>query len=368
MDEPDLRQLISEQDSEDFEVIPRVSILLPVFDAARVLPSCLRSLQRQSLRSWQCVLVDDGSSDGSLVIAREFAAADSRIQVISTSHRGLVDALNRGLDACKAPIVARMDADDWMHHERLQLQCETLESSPELCAVGAHVRIFPRAARAPEDERALPGEADRVRTGRFGYEAWLNAIVTPEDVARNALIECPIAHPTLAIRRDTLARHGYRDMGWPEDYDLVLRLLEAEERLAVVARRLLGWRDDETRLSRQSPRYSLERFAACKAMHLSRTLLRGHQHFALWGYGRTGRLLTRALRELGLTPSRIVDVHPRRLGQKIQGAEVIAPEALETFERAPLVISVAGEGPRAEIRGFLAKLDYLEGRDFACTA
>ena len=347
---------------------PSVSILLPVFDAASVLAPCLRSLRRQRFEAWQCVLIDDGSRDGSLAIARKFASSDPRIQLIQASHAGLVASLETGLEACQAPIIARMDADDWMHRDRLQWQVDALEADSRLCAVGTHVRMFPRTTAGPAAERALPGESGRRRTGRFAYEAWLNTIETPEDVVRNALIECPIAHPTLAIRRDALSHYRYRETDGPEDYDLILRLLEAGERLAVVPKRLVGWRDGETRLSRRSPRYGLDRFAARKAAPLSRTLLRDDSRYVLWGYGATGRLLASALRKLDRNPGHIVDVHPRRIGQRIQGAEVIGPEALEQLERGPLVVSVAGSGPRNEIRRFLAKLDYVEGRDFVCAA
>ncbi|MDP6979738.1 MAG: glycosyltransferase family A protein [Myxococcota bacterium] len=347
---------------------PRASILLPVFDAERWLGVCLRSLQRQRMGDWECVLVDDGSSDGSLAIAREFAAGDPRIRVFAEPHAGLIAALQFGLAHCRAPIVVRMDADDWMHRDRLALQCAAFDDDRSLCAVGTRVRLFPRSRAGDTRERPLPGEEARVRTGRFGYEAWLNAIESPRDVVRNAWIECPIAHPTLAIRREALERFGYRDVPWPEDYDLVLRLIAAGERLGVVPKRLVAWREAGDRLSRRSTRYDTDAFAACKAAHLAQTFLRERGDYGLWGYGGTGRLLASKLQEHGLAPRHIVDVHPRRVGQRIRGAPVIAPEALAHHERTPLVVSVAGTGARQEIRGFLEGLDYREGRDFVCAA
>ncbi len=347
---------------------PRASVLLPVFDAAPWLESCLRSLRRQRMEDWECVLVDDGSRDASLEIAKWFEAHDERIRVFATAHAGLVAALRHGLERCRGEIVVRMDADDWMHRDRLALQSAAFDNTPELCAAGSHVRIFPRPKAGTWVERPLPGEDDRVRTGRRGYEAWLNGIESADDIARNAWIECPIAHPTLAIRRDALERHGYRDVDWPEDYDLVLRLQSAGEPLRVVPRRLVGWRDGPERLSRTSPRYDAAAFAACKAHHLAASFLSGESGYALWGYGGTGRLLAAKLRENERTAHTIIDVHPRRIGQTIQGAEVIAPEALAHREKAKLIVSVAGEGARSEIRDFLTPLGYVEGRDFVCAA
>jgi glycosyltransferase involved in cell wall biosynthesis len=332
---------------------PRVSVLLPVRDAAHTLPATLRSLARQTLADWECIAVDDGSRDDSGALLRAAAAHDPRVVVVATPREGIVAALTTGLARCRAGLVARMDADDVMHRRRLELQCAALAAAPRLAAVGAHVRIFPRAG---------------LRDGRRDYERWLNAIDSAAAVRREAFVECPIAHPTLMVRRDVLAAHGYRDAGWPEDYDLVLRLLAAGDDIGVVPRRLLAWRDEAGRLSRTHPAYRLERFTACRAHHLARGFLGGTDDWVLWGHGGTGRALRRALAALGKRPSHVVELHPGRLGNRIGGAPVVPPSALAELGRRPLVASVAGASARAEIRAFLARLGWVETRDFVCAA
>src|SRR5919206_957875 len=126
----------------DATVPTLISILLPVWNAAATLPAGLRSLQRQTEQRWQCIIVDDGSDDGSLACARRFAAQDARFTVVATSHQGLVAALHTGLAYCRGRFVARMDADDLMHHQRLAWQGRALAGSPHLPAVGCHVRLF----------------------------------------------------------------------------------------------------------------------------------------------------------------------------------------------------------------------------------
>ena len=101
---------------------PLVSILLPARNAEATLPSCIRSIRRQSLTDWECVIVDDGSSDGTLEAARELAHRDDRFAVVPAGYRGLVAALNTGLAHCRGEFVARMDADDLMHRLRLEDQ------------------------------------------------------------------------------------------------------------------------------------------------------------------------------------------------------------------------------------------------------
>ena len=105
--------------------------------------------------------------------------------------------------------------------------------------------------------------------GLRDYERWLRSLRDEAAVHADAFVECPIAHPTLMIRRDVLAAVRYRDAGWPEDYDLVLRLLAAGHRIGVVPRRLLAWRDSAERLTRRHPAYAQERIVACKAAFLA---------------------------------------------------------------------------------------------------
>ena len=128
---------------------PRVSIILPARDAASTLPACLASIGRQTLGDWECLIVDDGSADGTFEIADQAARADLRFQVVSTPHRGLVAALNDRIRRARGPLIARMDADDVMHRDRLAAQVCALERDPTLSGVGSHVRLFPRGTMSP---------------------------------------------------------------------------------------------------------------------------------------------------------------------------------------------------------------------------
>lgn len=331
---------------------PLVSILLPAFNAAATLPACLRSIERQSETRWECVVVDDGSSDTTLECARSFAHRDERFTVVVTSHQGIVAALNTGLQHCRGAFVARMDADDLMHRERLAVQVEGLERCG-CAALGCRVRLFPRA-----------GLAD----GRVEYERWLNGIDSSRRLREEAFVECPIAHPALMIRTEVLSAFGYRDQSWPEDYDLVLRLLASGHDLGVVPRRLILWRDTPNRLSRTHPSYALERFTACKAAFLAAGLLAAANEYILWGYGETGRALRRALLAHGKRPAYIVEVHPGRLGKTIHGAPVIAPQELAGLRPYPVVASVAGAVAREQIRTSMRSMRFEETKHFICAA
>lgn len=325
---------------------------MPAFDAEATLALALRSVQRQTLRNWECVLVDDGSRDRTRAIAEDFASRDPRLRVVSVPHGGIVAALQAGI-AAFAPLIARFDADDLMSRRRLAVQQLALQRAADLAAVGCHVRLFPRA---------------HLRAGRLAYERWLASIATAEDVGIEAFVECPIAHPSLMIRRAVLVELGYRDRGWPEDYDLILRLLEAGHRLAVVPERLLHWRDSATRLSRTSHDYAIPAFVQCKAEFLARGFLANTPSYVLWGYGDTGKALADALAQRDKHPAAIIELHPRRLGQLIRGVRVVPPSALPDLPRLPLVVSVAGLTPRTEIRQALCGMGFREPSDYVCAA
>jgi len=332
---------------------PLVSVLLPARDVEQTLVDCLESLLCQTEARWECVLVDDASQDGTRAIATAFAERDERIRVLSARGDGIVEALHTGLAACRAPLIARMDADDRMHPERLGAQRMALEAQPALAGVGCHVEMISDGS----------GSA-----GREAYGEWLASIECPADVRREAFVECPLAHPTWFLRRETFRRFPYRRGAFPEDYDLLLRLLRQGETLGVVPRRLLEWRDTPGRLSRTHPAYTEEAFARCKAEHLAAGFLAEEPQYVLWGYGATGRRLRRALAEHGRVPSHIVELHPGRLGQHIHGAPVIEPRALRGLSGRRIVTSVSGAGARTEIRAALRGMDFTELRDFVCAA
>ncbi|MBW2527393.1 MAG: glycosyltransferase [Deltaproteobacteria bacterium] len=334
---------------------PRIAVLLPAFDAARTLPSCLRSVAAQSEPRFVCLIVDDGSSDGTAAVAQAFAAEDARFVLVQSpaGHQGLVAALGLGLARCEAPFVARMDADDLMRRDRLARQLRALEQQPDLAAVGCHVRVFP-----------LRPMTDGLRR----YERWLNQLVSAADVEREAFVECPVAHPSLMFRTSVLRRHGYRDRGWAEDYDLVLRVLGAGQRIGMVPEPLLLWRDGPQRMWRTHAAYEPQRFTAAKAWFLAQGFLAGADRYVLWGYGSTGRALRKALLAHGKEPSHIVELHPGRLGQRIHGAPVIPPEALGELSGQPILVSVAGEQPRRQIRDELSDLGLTERSHYICCA
>jgi glycosyltransferase involved in cell wall biosynthesis len=334
--------------------MPRIAVLMPARDAAATVRAAAASILRQTERDLALVAVDDGSTDGTGDVLARLAERDRRVVLVRGPGEGIAGALNRALAASDAELVARMDADDVAHPERLALQRAALAAEPELAAAGAQVRLFPRRI---------------VRGGMIRYAAWLNGLTTPELVARDLFVEAPLVHPAATIRRSALETvGGWREGDFPEDYDLWLRLAAAGGRLTNLARPLLDWRESAGRATRTDARYALDRHVALKCRFLAAGPLAGRSDIAVWGAGETGKRFADALRSEGIGVALFVEVDQNKIGRKVRGAPVIGYGDLTRVRGLPLLVAVGAPGARPLIRGELMRAGFEEGRDYRCVA
>ena len=208
--------------------MPRVSVLMAVYDGMPYLPEAVASIRGQTLEDWELVIVDDGSTDAS--VGYLDAQDDPRIRVIRQPNAGLAAALNRGLAACRAPYTARMDADDVSHPTRLAKQVAWLDAHPEVGLLGT--QYVPR------------GET---RVGRP------SALALDHDEIVRRLMKAlhGICHPTIVCRTPLLERiGGYWDQGLGEEWDLYLRMAEVG-RVANLDEVLLTYRFHTSSLNAQ---------------------------------------------------------------------------------------------------------------------
>lgn len=261
---------------------PRISIVLPFRNEEKFIEDSLKSILDQSIDDWELHAIDDQSSDGSASILRAAAAVDRRIRLSSNHGNGLVAALQYGFSRARAPLVARMDADDLMTPDRLEVQAGALNDNPRTALVASRVRIFPRKL---------------LRAGYREYERWQNAIITPEEIGFEIFFESPFTHPTVMFRREMFhAIGGYRDGPFPEDYELWLRMHAEGLEMRKCKEVLVHWRERPDRTSRVDPRYSREAFDRLRARHLARDpRIAGSRPLVIWGAGRRTRQRARHL-------------------------------------------------------------------------
>ncbi len=204
---------------------PRVTVVMPVYNAERYVAEAVESILGQSFGDLELIAIDDGSTDGSRAILERIAAGDGRLRLISRPNTGYSVALNEGLALARGEFVARMDADDVALPRRLEVQIEHLRRNPECVAVGSRVLLIDAdgAALCPFGDRLTHEEIDGAHLSDIGGSA--------------------IVHPSVTIRRGALKIvGGYRSELEPaEDVDLFLRLAEVG-RLANLPEILLEYR------------------------------------------------------------------------------------------------------------------------------
>jgi glycosyltransferase involved in cell wall biosynthesis len=337
---------------------PAVSVVMPAWNAEATVARAVRSIQAQTLRDWELVVVDDGSSDGTAGVVGAIAAEDPRVRLIRAEHGGIVAALNRGLAEARGPLIARMDADDESLPTRLAKQLALLASEPELGLVACLV--------------AHAGEPGRETTGYALHVDWLNEQVTPEAIALHRFIESPLAHPSVMFRRKLVDELGGYEAGpFPEDYELWLRWLDAGVKMAKVPETLLVWHDPPGRLSRTHPCYAVDAFYRLKARYLARWLARHnprHPEVVIRGAGKTAKQRAELLVAEGCRIVGYLDVDPRKRGRTAYGRPIHMPEDVAGPDFGFVVSYVGSRGAGDIIRAQLTARGYLEGRDFLLAA
>ena len=320
--------------------MPAISVLLPVRNARPWLSRALGALWNQTFRDFEVIAIDDGSSDGSPDVLLESAAREPRLRVEYGRSRGLPATLNRALELARAPLIARMDADDLVARSRFAIQHTHLASHPEIAVVGSRVRLFPRAA---------------VGAGMERWVHWHNALLDHGAIARDVLIDSPLVHGTAMIRRTWLERvSGWTAEPWPEDLDLWIRLLSAGARFAKRPEVLYAWRQHQASATRRDPRYSLDMFLRLKLAALESGILANAAPPTVIGVGTSLLRWTRALSE-------------RRAGTVAIEARSPAPAVVRTLV-PPLVLVLVAYQRRDIWRGALVNHGYVEGRDFIFVA
>ena len=219
----------------------RVSVCMCVYNGAAYLDSALASIQRQTLRNWECIVVDDGSSDDTPAILSRYAAEDSRFQVYRNERNlGIPRSRNRALELAQGTYVACMDADDICCPDRLERQVAFMDANPRLAL--SSCRYFPF-----RDGCILP-VSGLWRTDLEAVQALL-------------LFFNPILNPGVIGRRPVLQAFGYDpEYSCTEDLDLWMRMLAQGQRLAIqpeylMLYRLHGKQVTSTTLQRQREQY-----------------------------------------------------------------------------------------------------------------
>ena len=326
-----------------------VAIVLPFRNAAATLNECVESILCQGHEGFELIAVDDHSNDVGVTILSQFN--DPRITLTQNPGKGLVDALNHGVAQTDNEWIFRMDADDRMHPDRLKIQLEYISRYKHVDCLAGRVRLFPES---------------EVTDGMQRYVNWQNQLLTHRQMRDGLFQESPIAHPSVAFRKSLFTLvGGYRQGDFPEDYDLWLRFAASGARFAKVPETILDWREHPGRMTRTDPRYEPDAFDRLRVEHLCRDeRVTMADKLIVWGAGRVTRKRVNKLVSKEITVHAWVDIDPKKIGQRINGAPVLAPDELSPRDGQLVLVYINSHGAKAGISDYLNKRGFHEGRDY----
>lgn len=325
---------------------PLISILMPVYNAAPFLEACLDSILEQSSKDWELIAVNDQSTDTSLEILRKYASKDERIRVLDNNGKGIILALRLAYSNAKGQYISRMDADDLMPPNKLDLLSAVLkDSGPGYVSTGK-VAYF-------SDEG--------MKDGYLRYADWLNSLVDEKSHRKELFRECVIPSPAWMIHREDLEKsNAFNSDIYPEDYDLVFRFFEAGLRVRALDELVHLWRDHSGRTSRNDETYSQNAYFDIKVHYLDRIEDLRERQILLWGAGRKGKRLAKLLSESGHSFEWTCNVE-RKWGHIIHGVKMSSPEVLSTIDNVLVLVAVSGPDDQKDLENYLQSQSLEKG-------
>ena len=210
---------------------PLVSVAMSMRNSASTIREAIRSIQLQTLQDWELIVIDNGSTDQSTEIVREFS--DRRIRLIREKHSiGLAPRLNQAVDLARGEFIARMDADDMCFPNRLEQQIARLRQNPSVDLLGCKAVVF-------ASNGDLVGE--------------LPVGVTHQDIVAAPYLGFPLPHPTWCGQATWFKSNPYdARLEYAEDQDLLLRCFHRST-FATADAILLAYRQDRLALKKLLP-------------------------------------------------------------------------------------------------------------------
>ncbi|MBD0823096.1 glycosyltransferase family 2 protein [Aestuariibaculum marinum] len=312
---------------------PLISILTPFKNTEQYLTNCIESIINQSYTNWELLIVDDNSTDGSYSLVRSFAEKDSRIKLFKNTGSGIIDALRLGFNESSGDYITRMDSDDLMPQNKLEVLLNNLlEHGKQHVATGL-VNYFSK---------------DGISDGYSKYETWLNGLTKTGDNYSEIYKECVIPSPCWMIHReDFINCDGFNPNRYPEDYDLTFRFYKHSYKIIPCNKLLHYWRDYQTRTSRTHDNYAENTFLDIKMHYFLELDYDKNRTLVVWGAGWKGKTIAKTLLKKNI-PFEWICNNPQKIGKHIYDQEMKPFRHLEHIKQPQSIITVAN--PKAQIK------------------
>ena len=291
---------------------PLVSIIVPFKNTANYLPECLDSILEQSYANFELIIVNDHSTDSSKAIVESYAKKDSRIFSYNTNGQGIIDALQFAYSKSKGTYVTRMDSDDIMVPNKLELMVTALQNTGNGHIALGQVSYFSK---------------EGISNGYYTYEKWLNKLTRIGTNFSEIYKECVIPSPCWMVSRVHL------------------------------------WRDYDDRTSRTSEHYAENYFLDLKMSYFLKIDYHTDRNLVVWGAGKKGKQIAQKLIDQNISFNWICN-NKKKIGKHIYGIEMQQFLLLNTLPNPQIIVTVANKNEQRFIRAFLQKLTFKAAEDY----
>lgn len=328
---------------------PLVSIVIPFKNTENYLGECLDSILQQTYVNFEVLAVDDSSRDTSRAILDIYANKDKRIKVFKNSGTGIINALQLAYAKSKGTLITRMDADDIMTPNKLEVMVNSLLKHGESHIAIGQVKYFSK---------------EGINNGYFRYEQWLNSLTTTGFNYAEIYKECVIPSPCwMVYKTDFDLCGGFTPNRYPEDYDLAFRFYEQKLKCIPCTEILHFWRDYSTRTSRTSEHYAENYFLALKLDYFLKLDHNKSSQLIVWGAGKKGKTIAQKLIHKGVDFQWVCD-NKKKIGKHIYDIEMQSYTTIDTLKNSQILITVANQEDQKYITSYVEKINKLAALDY----
>lgn len=326
-----------------------ISIVMPVKNTSLFLEECLNSILNQTYTHWELLAVNDHSTDNSFDILHNYSEKDSRIKVFDNDGKGIIDALSLAYRKSSGELITRMDSDDIMQPQKLELMHADLQQNGKGNIALGLVKYF---------------SEEQLGEGFSKYESWLNTLTKKGNNFFEIYKECVVPSPCWMVWREDFDKcGGFNSDVYPEDYDLVFRFYSCGLKCLPSNNLMHLWRDYPTRTSRTDEHYADSSFIEIKTNYFLKLHYDSSRNLVVWGAGKKGKFVAELLLKNDIPFQWICD-NPKKIGKDIYNQKMLPFTALDEIENAQSIVTVASPSAKKEIENYFSDRKLLPMKDY----